>query len=135
MKLKFLLVEVNPFTALDENGFACGTCPTDPQHEIAGKVGARIVRTFERHPTPQDPYPPYERRVEYLPGPHRVPWSQYYVARLRDGELFPADPATARAAGVQFRSVADALASAKTKAVAEYRAVYQTDPACLEETA
>lgn len=129
-----LKVYPNPYAALDGQGQPVGTVRHDPQHgrkgvvhyvgadlafrvrtadENAGRRGAIRIRdtTF---PTSQGRQLLRETVITYRLGkPATIEHTDYHVQRLQQGELLPADAATAKIAAVAWVEPQEALDAAR----------------------
>ncbi len=127
---EILRVYPNPWHATDRDGLPCAIVPTDPEGDGGGPgqfVGARVSRKhtevlqkLEEHDNLRSAR--QRTRYEYLGTPSadpelaqklfacepvEIPRTKYYRQRLREGALFAADEATARAGKVRFIPAAD----------------------------
>lgn len=116
-----LMVLANPWIHLDHLGRPAGACPMDLPPGQKGYVGASIDRESTQildMPGKHELRSHVQDTVwKFSSDPQPVPCTPFYIARLRTGELFPADMATAKAAGLKaFMPPAEALAKAKADA-------------------
>jgi hypothetical protein len=127
-----LRVLPNPYAALDGYGRPAGIVPCDPHEHTPDRrfVGAHIADVVVH-----DDFPSHELRSNrqdtrwgFATEPVEIPRTHYYVERLREGALFPADEATARMAGIPFESPAKRLEKAKAAALAQWVAHYGEEP-------
>ena len=142
-RLLTLSVIANPFAALDHEGRPAGVVLLDPvEHHPYGEhttdavtgqpryeprryVGAEIdaeatqvVRRAGAQGLGSSAQFDLQDTVwKFSAEPQTVPQTHYYLDRLRDGELFAADPATARLAGKPFVEPKEALAGARAHAL------------------
>jgi hypothetical protein len=84
------------------------------ESERVGKLAQVVVESEHQH------------HWAFATEPVSIPFSDYYVERIRHGELIAADAATAGRAGVKLAPFAEVLAAAKAKAVADYDAQHGT---------
>ncbi|MGN6103713.1 MAG: hypothetical protein ACTHU0_01285 [Kofleriaceae bacterium] len=119
-----LRVVPNPFAApLDQHGRPCGFVRHDPDHPAAQEyIGARMVREVigNRRPPNHPQATRLDSRLHYDLTPRPIVDTSYHRKRVRDGDLLPADDATARRCGVKFEPPAKRLASLEEAAIAEY---------------
>jgi hypothetical protein len=118
MKKRTLKVMANPFSALDVDGNPQGAVELEG---IAGQyVGAVLdpeaLRRSGRH------------GFRFLGEEVSVPLTAYYVRRLRDGDLLPADEEAAQFAGRRFVAPATALAEAREHARLAFLATFGHEP-------
>lgn len=138
---RVLSVLPNPYHALDAFGRPAGVVLKVPDGEgfdgfandnHAGWIGARID---PKATEVLDNFKPSELRsnrqhtaFEFdAQTPVPVPRSQFYLERLREGSLLPADERTAAAAGIAFVKPAEAQARTREAKRAEWRANYGKD--------
>lgn len=138
-----LNVYANPYASLDHEGRPSGTVLLDPvEHHPYGEptidgvtgdhrweprryVGAeldtdktKIIRRATAHGLGQSAQSHLQDTVwKFSSEPQSLPLTNYYLARLRDGEIFPADAETAAVIGRRFVPYEEALQSAKTHAL------------------
>lgn len=125
-----ILVVPNPWLSLDSMGHPCAVVPIDPFKHGTGRrwVGARLVANEVRSRetariaglTQIVAEAEHTHDWQFETGPVRIPISDYYLERIRHGELIAADEFAAQKAGVPFVAPATILAAAKAKAVAEF---------------
>jgi len=130
------MVLPNPYHTLDHDGRPAGVCPKERTPTTVGhqgRVGAELHATRpEKLPDGHQGTPAQETRWQFSKEPLQVKDQHgYYRQALRDGALFAADQHTHKmvfGAGDQtYRSYADALASAKARANADWRAAHNED--------
>jgi hypothetical protein len=63
-----------------------------------------------------------------IEAPHLLPDTPHYRLGIREGSLIPADPASAKAAGVPFVAPPEALRKAAKKAIADWTTTYGEPP-------
>lgn len=138
-----LSVIANPYAHLDHEGRPCGAVLLDPvDHHAYGEatvdavtgqpryeprryVGAeldthstKIVRKAGPQGLGASGQSDLQDTVwKFSDEPQTIPQTNYYLARIRDGELIPADAETAALAGRAFVEPKLALANAKTHAL------------------
>jgi hypothetical protein len=117
-----LVVVANPFCALDDDGDPSGAVTRSDIHE------RRIGATLDTERSKASGICKYT----FTDAPETLPDSAAHRSYLRSGEVIPADEATAALVSRKFVPVADVLAAAKARAIAEYRAAYGVDPACAK---
>lgn len=120
----------NPWLALDAKGRPCAVVPVDFEKHSQNRrwVGADLMAVETRKQETQrvgkhtqvTVEARHEHRWKFATSPVAVPISDYYIDRLRRGELLPGDEECARSAGVPFVSPDKTLASAKAAAVSVY---------------
>lgn len=96
--MDYLMVLPNPHAALDEHGEPSAAVQVEGSSGAVW-VGARIDAERSRR----------EGRTRFVfeRAPVRVPCTAYYMRRLEDGDLLPADEATARRAGLPWAEPTD----------------------------
>ena len=95
-----LSVVPNPYSAFDHNGRACAVVMregTNDQWLGAQPNAEATARTGKRCFT-------------FAPDPITVPFSAYYLRRIKDRELLPADEMTAKLARQEFENPQQVLA-------------------------
>lgn len=112
-----LLVVANPYCALDEDGNPVGALP---RADVGG--GRLIGAAWEVSPDGA-------RRLAFASEPERLPDVVTFRRWLQHGEIFPADEATAREVGLEWKPVAQALDAAKKAACASFQAAKGRPPA------
>jgi hypothetical protein len=134
---KTISVLPNKFAFIHPVLGAQGACMQDPHEHARGATGPMIryvgaklsharTRITERRDrkgafgVPEDHRENKQVTVfEFTEDPVTLPMTNYYIDRLRDGSLVPADDATMEIAGgptrVRFASLKDAEAAARTK--------------------
>lgn len=120
----------NPWLCLDSMGHPCAVVPIDPFKHGTGRrwVGARLVanetrkREVERVGglTQVVAEAEHTHDWQFESGPVRIPISDYYLERIRHGELIAGDEFSAQKAGVPFVDPLTILSDAKARAVAEF---------------
>lgn len=127
-----LRVLPNPYTYVDEDGQACGTCAMEAP--IQGRwVGAEMA-SVELGDEPKQ-YAMIERRQKpswkFASDAVVVPCTDYYKERVRHGDLICADAESFVKAGVRgdFEEPATLLAAERAKAIAHFKATHGVEPA------
>ncbi len=134
-KSKRILVYPNPYMHLDHDGYPAGATPTDRMEHVGETVrswvGAKLDQdqTFHTENLSSDEqafrFPRQQTRFKFeLSTPTELPVTQYYRDRIRDGELFVADEASAKECGFAFTDPKKALHAAKAAAIASWKASY-----------
>lgn len=125
-----LRVHCNPWHAVDAEGRPVGACPLirQPQHVNThqGFVSANVVASApEKLPQGHAGTPNQETLFQFSPEPQELDNDIFGRARqaIRSGELIAADEETAKAVGVKFVPLADAVAAAKEQARAKRKAI------------
>lgn len=120
---RVLSVLPNPHHALDAHGHPVGV---PHEHGRGAYVGAKIdpKRTVTHPRAHGDTRPPLQDTAFIVDDatPVQVPNTKYYLERLADGSLLPADERTARAAGVKFVAPDKARAAAREAARERWKA-------------
>lgn len=128
----------NPWTYIDHRGRPAGVVPVEPPREatyappttlraVGAKVGkVRQVRAA-RHQrvgtaVGEIVKARHDLEWEFSDEPTTVPFSAYYRAKVRKGELLAADEPTARACGVKFVEPKAALEKARKEAIERFDA-------------
>lgn len=118
--LKTLRVVPNPYTALDADGDPCGYVLRTDLRRLSKKpilLGAqRILRNGAI-------------KVQVDAEPVEVPDIAAYRTHLRNGEILPADEATARRCGLLWTPPAEALATRRERAALDHLAATGDLPA------
>lgn len=131
-----LLVLPNPYHALDAFGGPAGAVPYEPTESPVPvddrrwvgvtRLETELLDTFGRGDLRS---PRQHTRFVFDDAPVSLPISQYYVDRIREGALIPADERTAMAAGMRFED--PGLVAAKTVAKAAVTWKAHTGADCL----
>lgn len=133
---KTILVYGNPFAALDHKGQPCGCYPFDPDHNGGSRrwIGASINMEASQERTKDEALKGAKAQTpmritangvtvieaiavrsrhvfafDLTPQPIPAPASSHYRAGVREGSLFPADEASAKALGVPAKDLRDPL--------------------------
>lgn len=133
--MKMLRVATNPYLHVDHLRRPCASCPADPKDpryfdaakdrnlEVRGWVGARLAgdppllrKGGGRGAGPADPSPRHDVTFEFRFATFEIPETRFYLDRIREGALLPADEATAKAAKVRFVPVEQAREAARRAA-------------------
>lgn len=148
-----LRVVCNPFVALDHDGVPAGLFPFEPDHANGARrwVGAIVDRSRSG---PVKPPPGQKAPMTFVQtnakggrgtsmvqvdihrhlfafdiGPQRVPNTAHYRKGVLHGDIFAADLASSQDLGqARFIPPAQALAAARDKAIAEWKASYGSEP-------
>ena len=121
-----LKVLPNPWAHVDHLGAPAGACPRDLVNDpSAGRwVGAKIDEelTVITRPEKKGELRNGQQRTVWCfsAQPVEVPHSAYYRRKVKRGELFAADEATAKACGVKHQDPKTLLAAAKETAAAAF---------------
>ncbi len=125
---KTLVVYSNPYLHVDHEGRPAGAVPTDPEHTGTERrwVGARLCpkRTQVTKVSPDRSLHESEQNTVFSfdDEPVTVPFTHYYLERIRQGELVAANAPTALAASVKFEPIADVRGRAKAAASKAWKA-------------
>lgn len=131
LKPRTLSVYANPYSHVDEQGRPQGALPWDPQGHNPGRgwVGAHLEAVQTKAATSvvikgvayETEAAEHARTLVFDHEPTTLPETPYYLAALRRGELFAADEATAKMAGLKFVDPETALAAAKADAITRWK--------------
>lgn len=159
--MKMLVVATNPYQHVDHLGRPCACCPMDvhdPRYFSKAKHSADVsfvVGTSRSAPTgwrradnPElvrrgggrgagaaDPSPRYDITIEFRFAAFEIPETRFYLDRIREGALLPADEATAKAAKVRFVPVEQAREAARRRSGSDQPVQWIDSPPVPEPTA
>lgn len=150
--MKTIVVATNPYRHVDHLKRPCAACPADfkdPRYfdpakdrnvEVRGWVGARLPadppllrKGGGKGAGPADPSQKHDVTFEFRFAPFEIPETRFYLDRLREEALLPADEATANTAKVAFRPVEKAREAAR-KASGSDQPVQWIDPPEIKVT-
>lgn len=132
MRQVTIRVYANPYAHLDHEGRPAGYVLFDPvdhhayasDNELRRYVGASIdvekTKILTRAPERSAQSDHQDTVWSFSSEPVVLPLTHYYLDRLRDGELLPADKATALHIGRSFVPYEEAIASAKKGALGKW---------------
>jgi hypothetical protein len=127
---KNIRVVANPHHVLDHKGRPACTVAVEPKGAGVhlGYVGAKIDRANTKASRVKSKGDIREPRQDttflFSPDPVTLLGTPYYRDALRTGALLPADEATAKWAGLDFKPVSEALELARKKAEADFDSLY-----------
>ena len=107
-RTRYINVLPNPWSALDDQGNPAGICPVDPGLSTRRDfVGARFesAEVIEKIPEGDLRHPRQYNNWVFSAEPVRVEATPYYLEKLRNAELLPADAEAAKAAGIGFTTL------------------------------